>query len=228
MVDSSIPNCLQEPLLYVRHGLLVSSYPKLCSNKASDWKQIRKFYEWPLLERLGERGRMNQAAFKSLGWSCSLEAWRSHRKLEKLITRFCFSAVKSKKVLWSRRRKKQSLIGGMPKPWVDWKTWQVDTSTLFLDTRLSWAYSDYRFPPITMLNAACQSSVSCILPFQRTSYCQKTKLDYKLTTSDTILQSWLNALFPPSSPLYFLPSPIDFGVWFVDVGLIQKWWVVQR
>ena len=26
---------------------------------------------------------MNQAAFKSLGWSCSLEAWRSQRKLEK-------------------------------------------------------------------------------------------------------------------------------------------------
>ncbi|KAE8553633.1 hypothetical protein EYB25_005015 [Talaromyces marneffei] len=71
---STTANRFQEPPLYVRH----------------DWKQIKYFYEWPLLEQLAERGRMNQATLKSLGWSCSLKPWRSHRKLEKAHNQILF------------------------------------------------------------------------------------------------------------------------------------------
>jgi hypothetical protein len=83
MIDSSTANCPQEPPLYVRHGLSVFYYLGSCSNEASDWKQIKNFYEWPLLEKLAERGRMNHAALKSLCWSLSLKPWISHQKLQR-------------------------------------------------------------------------------------------------------------------------------------------------
>jgi hypothetical protein len=83
MIGSSTENCLQEPPLYVRHGLSVSYYPISCSNEASDWQQIKDFYGWPLLEKLAERGRINQATLKSLCCSLSLKPWISHRELEK-------------------------------------------------------------------------------------------------------------------------------------------------
>lgn len=73
----------QEPPLYARHGLSASYYTISCSNEASDWKQIKDFYEWPLLEKLAERGRMNQATLKSLCCSLSLKPWISYKKLAK-------------------------------------------------------------------------------------------------------------------------------------------------
>lgn len=81
MIDSSTSSSQQDPPLYVRYGLAVSFYPKSCSNEALDWEQIKNFYEWPPLENLAERGRMNRAALKSFCRTLSLKPWKSHQKL---------------------------------------------------------------------------------------------------------------------------------------------------
>lgn len=74
--------------------------PRSPSNQAQDWKQVKEFYEQPLFEKLKERGRMNQATLKSLGWPFSLKAFKIRHELAKAHHR----------ILSVRRRARQGFV----------------------------------------------------------------------------------------------------------------------
>ncbi|KAL3705909.1 hypothetical protein TMatcc_006918 [Talaromyces marneffei ATCC 18224] len=105
---------------------------------------------------------MNQATLKSLGWSCSLKPWRSHRKLEKAHNQ----------ILFIRGQIRKGFVVTEEQEEIAYRRYAEALSRLE-------DLTGYRFPPPrnTMLKATDQNGVSCSLRFQQPFFCSKIKLD---------------------------------------------------
>jgi hypothetical protein len=125
--------------------------------------------------KAGRKRTHKQAALKSLCWSLSFKPWLSHTKLQKAHIR----------IQRLRRQIRQGFVVTEEQEMIAYQRFAEALSRLedltgrFFQTFLRYTselslHSGYRFPPFI---AASQNSVSCSLHFQRTSYCQKTKVD---------------------------------------------------